>query len=109
MDERRIKQYEQLRKGYPQIFSDAQKIAKLIIKAHKKHMEPEEAGRYLQALEKIESRKKGYRPVPHMVIDIMLDAKLTRDEEREEVKQYYHKMLSIRDLKEYVSYIIRYN
>lgn len=107
MDERRLKQYEQLRKGYPRLFSDAQKIAKLIIKAHKKHMEPAEAGRYLQALKKIESRKKGYKPVPDMVIDIFLDAKLTTDEEREEVKQYYRKILSVRELKEYISYILR--
>lgn len=70
-------------------------------------MEPAEAGRYLQALKKIESRKKGYKPVPDMVIDIFLDAKLTTDEEREEVKQYYRKILSVRELKEYISYILR--
>lgn len=107
MDEHTIKQYERLRKGYPQLFSDGQKIAKLIIKAHKKDMEPVRVARYLQTLEKILSRKKGYRAIPRMVIDIMLDAKLTRDEEREEMKQYYHKILQIRELKEYIFYIIR--
>lgn len=106
MNERIIKQYERLRKSYPQLFSDGHRIAKLIIKAHKKDMEPVKVARYLQALEKIMSRKKGYRAVPPMVIDIMLDAKLTRDEEREEMKRYYHKIFQIRELKEYISYII---
>lgn len=89
MIEQSMKQYERLRKGYPQLFADAQKIAKLIIKASKKDFEPSKTWRYLQALKKIESRKKGYRPVPDMVINIFLDAKLTRDEERAKVKQYY--------------------
>ncbi len=89
MSEETMEQYERIRKGYPRLFSDAQKITKLIIKAHKKGMEPSETLRYLQALKKIQSRKKGYRPVPDMVINIFLDAKLTRDEERKEVKEYY--------------------
>lgn len=102
MDERIIKQYEKLRKGYPQLFSDAHKIAKLIIRAHKEDMEPAEVWRYLQVLKKIESRKKGYRAVPDMVIDIVLDAKLTRDEEREQIKQYYRDVISFGHLKEYI-------
>ena len=109
ISELRIKQYERLRKGYPRLFSDGQKIARLIIKAYKKNMEPAETLRYLQALKKIESRKKGYRPVPDMVINIFLDAKLTRSEEREEVKKYYQNVLSIESLKEYICYLIRKN
>jgi hypothetical protein len=107
MYEEAMEQYERLRKGYPQLFADAQKIAKLIIKAHKKGMEPSETWRYLQALRKIESRKKGYRPVPDMVINIFLDAKLTRDEDREEVKEYYRNVISTGTLKEYICFIIR--
>lgn len=107
MSEEAVEQYERIRKGYPRLFSDAQKIAKLIMKAHKKRMEPSETLRYLQALKKIESHKKGYRPIPDHIINIFLDAKLTNDEEREEVKQYYRNVLSVGTLKEYISYIIR--
>ena len=89
MIEQSLKQYERLRKGYPQLFSDAHKTAKLIMKAHERDMEPSETWRYLQALKKIQSCKKGYKPVPDMVINIFLDAKLTNDEERAETKQYY--------------------
>lgn len=114
MIEQSMKQYERIRKGYPQLFSDAQKIAKLIIKASKKDFEPVKTWRYLQRLKQIESRKKGYRPVPDMVINIFLDAKLTRDEERAKVKQYYLNVLragqkDVNDmslLKEYVRLIL---
>lgn len=109
-----MEQYERIRKGYPQLFADAQKIAKLIIKAHKKDFEPSKTWCYLQALKKIESRKKGYRPVPDMVINIFLDAKLTRTEEREKVKKYYVDVIgsgkkNIHDMnliKEYIKYVI---
>jgi len=114
MIEQSMKQYELIRKGYPRLFSDAQKIAKLIIKASKKDFEPSKTWRYLQRLKQIESRKKGYRPVPDMVINIFLDAKLTRDEERAKVKQYYIDVIKsgqkdIDDmslLKEYILHII---
>lgn len=110
-----MKQYERLRKGYPQLFSHAQKVAKLIIKAYKKDMEPSETWRYLQALKKIESRKKGYRPVPHMVVNIFLDAKLTRDEERANIKQYYIDVINsgqdniheMKLIKEYIRYVLK--
>lgn len=113
--EQSLNQYERIRKGYPRLFSDAQKIAKLIIKASKKDFEPVKTWRYLQRLKQIESRKKGYRPVPDMVINIFLDAKLTRDEERAKVKQYYIDVIKsgqkdVNDmslLKEYILHIIR--
>lgn len=115
MIEQSMKQYERIRKGYPQLFSDAQKIAKLIIKASKKDFEPSKTWRYLQRLKQIESRKKGYRPVPDMVINIFLDAKLTHDEERAKAKQYYLNVLragqkDINDMsliKEYIQHVIR--
>ena len=107
MSEQAMEKYERIRKGYPQLFSNAQKIAKLIMKAHKRDMAPSETWRYLQALKKIESRKKGYRQVPAHVIEVFLNAKLTKDEEREEVKEYYRNVLSVGTLKEYISYVIR--
>jgi len=114
MIEQSMKQYERIRKGYPQLFSDAQKIAKLIIKASKKDFEPSKTWRYLQRLKQIESRKKGYRPVPDMVINIFLDAKLTHDEERAKAKQYYLNVLragqkDVNDMsliKEYIKLIV---
>jgi len=105
--EKSLEQYERIRKGYPQLFADAQKIAKLIIKACKKDYEPSKVWGYLQRLNQIESRKKGYRPVPDMVIDIFLDAKLTNDEERERNKNYYHEVIAFGQLKEYINHIIR--
>lgn len=115
MVEQSMEQYEIIRKGYPRLFSDAQKIAKLIIKAQQKGFEPSKTWRYLQRLKQIESRKKGYRPVPHMVINIFLDAKLTHDEERAKVKQYYMNVLKagqkdINDMnliKEYIRHVLK--
>jgi hypothetical protein len=105
--EKSLEQYERIRKGYPQLFADAQKITKLIIKASKKDYEPMKTWRYLERLKQIESRKKGYRPVPDMVIDIFLDAKLTNDEERQKTKDYYHQVLNVGQLKEYIVHVIR--
>lgn len=114
MSEQAMEQYERIRKGYPQLFSNAQKIAKLIMKAHKRDMAPSETWRYLQALKKIQSHKKGYRQVPDHIIEVFLNAKLTKDEERAEVKQYYLNVLragqkDVNDmslLKEYVRLIL---
>lgn len=114
MMEKTLKQYERIRQGYPGIFSTAHKIVKLIIKAHKKDYEPSKTWRYLKRLEELESRKKDYRPIPDFVIDIFLDAKLTRDEEREELKKYYRevKRSGVKDidemslLKEYIKIVI---
>lgn len=111
MTEQSMKQYERIRKGYPRLFSDAQKITKLIIKAAKEDMEPSETAKYLKTLKKIESRKKGYTPVPELVINIFIDAKLTNDEERNRAKQYYMNVVKAEHeeemLKEYISYLIR--
>jgi hypothetical protein len=115
MIEQSMKQYERIRKGYPRLFSDAQKIAKLIIKASKKDFEPIKTWRYLQRLKQIESRKKGYSPVPDMVINIFFDAKLTRDQERAKIKQYYLDVIrtgqkDINDMsliKEYIHHILK--
>lgn len=115
MIEQSMEQYERIRRGYPQLFADAQKVAKLIIKASKKDFEPVKTWRYLQRLKQIESRKKGYKPVPDMVINIFLDAKLTRDEERAKIKQYYIDVLKAGQkdihemnlLKEYIGYILK--
>jgi deoxyadenosine/deoxycytidine kinase len=114
MDERRLKQYERIRKGYPRLFSDAQKIAKLIIKAYKSDMKAEEVYRYLQVLNRISSHKKGYRAIPDMVIHIFLDAKLTRDVDRVAAKKYYHDVINYGErenldatvIKEYISLIV---
>jgi len=114
MIEQSMKQYERIRKGYPRLFSDAHKIAKLVIKASKKDFEPIKTWRYLQRLKQIESRKKGYSPVPDMVINIFFDAKLTRDEERAKIKQYYLDVLKVGQkdinemslLKEYIKTIL---
>lgn len=114
MIEQSLERYERIRKGYPQLFADAQKITKLIIKASKKDFEPMKTWRYLQRLKQLESRKKGYRPVPDMVIHIFLDAKLTNDEERAKVKQYYLNVLKVGQkdinemslLKEYIRTIL---
>jgi hypothetical protein len=105
--EQSLEQYERIRKGYPQLFANAQKITKLIIKASKKDFEPMKTWSYLQRLKQLESRKKGYRPVPDMVIDIFLDAKLTNDEERQKAKKYYSDVLAIGQLKEYIVRLIR--
>lgn len=107
MIEQSLEQYKRLRKAYPQLFADAQKIAKLIIKASKKDYEPMKTWSYLERLKQLESRKKGYRPVPDMVIHIFLDAKLTNDEERQKAKNYYRNVLAVGQLKEYIVHIIR--
>jgi hypothetical protein len=114
MNEKSIYQYERIRKGYPGIFSTAHKITKLIIKASKKGYEPNKTWRYIERLKQLESRKKDYREIQPYIIDIFLDAKLTTDEEREKVKQYYRDVMAsgkkdINDLsmlKEYIRYVI---
>lgn len=106
MDERRIKQYKRLRNGYPRLFTDGRQIAKLILKAFKDDMEPLKVSRYLETLKQIQSRRKGYKPVPDMVIDLLLDVKLTRDQERAGAKEYYKRVKSVERLKECISLIL---
>lgn len=106
MDERRLKQYERLRKGSPRLFNDGHQIAKLILKAFKDDMEPLKVVKYLETLKQIQKRRKGYKPVPDKVIDIFLDAKLTRDEEREVAKRYYKRVMTTDRLKEYIDLIV---
>lgn len=106
MDERRIKQYKRLRNGYPRLFTDGRQIAKLILKGFKGDMEPLKVARYLDALKQIQRRKKGYKPVPDMVIELLLDVKLTRDQERARAQEYYRQVKNVERLKECVALIL---